>query len=119
MSDTLVCYRCGASLAALTLPFSRYDECPSCTRPLRVCRMCTYFAPDVPRQCREDEAEEVAEKEQLNFCDWFKPGHDLFDADAASQESRAKQELAALFGENESAAADPDALTQQAEDLFK
>ena len=58
MSDKLVCYRCGASLAALSLPFSRYDECPSCTRPLRVCRMCNYFAPEVPKQCREDDAEE-------------------------------------------------------------
>ncbi len=119
MSNQLLCYRCGASLASLSLPLSRQDECPSCANYLHVCRMCAYYDPAVPRQCTEDDAEEVIEKERLNFCDWFKPGTKVFDADRAAGEARAKSELAALFGEEKTHEADGDALLKEAEDLFK
>ena len=61
-------YRCGASLADISLPFTRLEECPACENYLHVCRMCVYFDPAVPKQCREDDAEEVQEKERANFC---------------------------------------------------
>lgn len=41
--------------------------------------MCIYFDSNVPRQCREDGAEEVREKDRLNFCDWYKPSDAAFD----------------------------------------
>jgi hypothetical protein len=41
--------------------------------------MCIYFDSNVPRQCREDGAEEVREKDRLNFCDWYKPSDAGFD----------------------------------------
>jgi len=41
--------------------------------------MCIYFDAHVPRQCREDGAEEVREKDRLNFCDWYKPSDAAFD----------------------------------------
>lgn len=119
MSNQLLCYRCGASLASLSLPLSRQDECPSCANYLHVCRMCAYYDPAVPRQCTEDDAEEVIEKERLNFCDWFKPGSSVFDADRAAEEARAKSELAALFGEDKTEKPDGDGLLRKAEDLFK
>ena len=50
---SLSCWRCGAALAKLTLPLSRLDECPSCSMPLHVCRMCVHYDPAVARQCRE------------------------------------------------------------------
>ena len=118
MSEQLLCYRCGASLAKLTLPISRQDECPSCANYLHVCRMCEFYDPNVPTQCTEDDAEEVFEKEKLNFCDWFKPGTAVFDATRAAEESRARNELASLFGEEEAQKPD-DALLRDAEDLFK
>ena len=119
MSHQLICYRCGTSLAALTLPISRQDECPSCANYLHVCRMCEFHDPNVPRQCTEDDAEEVFEKEKLNFCDWFKPGTRVFDANRAAEESRARNELHSLFGEEEAQKPDDDALLKKAEDLFK
>lgn len=79
MTHNIGCYRCGASLAALSLPFSRQDECPECHNYLHVCKMCIYFDAHVPRQCREDGAEEVREKDRLNFCDWYKPSDAAFD----------------------------------------
>lgn len=119
MSNPFHCYRCGASLAKLSLPISRQDECPSCANYLHVCRMCEFFAPDVPRQCTEDDAEEVLDKEKLNFCDWFKPGSAVFDANRAAEEARARNELASLFGEGEAEKPADDVALRDAEDLFK
>jgi len=119
MSTELVCYRCGASLAELTLPLSRQDECPACSVYLHVCRMCEFYDPGVPKQCTEDDAEEVNEKERLNFCEWYKPGASVFDPKQAAEASRAKSDLASLFGEEEGVKPDDNALLGDAEDLFK
>jgi hypothetical protein len=119
MAKELICYRCGASLAELTPPISRQDECPVCSVYLHVCRMCACYDPNVPKQCTEDDAEEVVEKERLNFCDWYKPGSDVFDPQKAAEESRAKGELASLFGEEEAQKPGDNALLKDAEDLFK
>lgn len=117
-AEIIRCYRCGESLAALTLPLSRHDECPNCTVHLHVCRMCRFFDATVPKQCREDDAEEVTEKERVNFCEWFKPSLDAFDSVRARKEAKAKSELAALFGASDEKPGDDDAL-REAEDLFR
>lgn len=120
MADAARCYRCGESLAALTLPFSRRDECPSCAAHVHVCRMCVYFDENVPKKCREDDAEEVTEKERANFCDWFKPGKDTFDPVRARKAAKAESALAALFGGDEDGEpGDDDDRLKQAEDLFR
>ena len=97
MAHSLRCFRCGESLAALSLPLSRQDECPSCRNYLHVCRMCVNFDPNVARQCREDGAEDVRDKDRPNFCDWFKPGEDVFDAGRKDEEDAARAALDALF----------------------
>lgn len=99
MSHNLACYRCGAPLAALSLPLSRRDQCPDCHADLHVCKMCVYFDAGVPRQCREDGAEDVTEKERSNFCDWFKPSASAFDPQRKSEADAARDALAALFGD--------------------
>lgn len=97
MSHNIACYRCGASLASLSLPLSRQDECPECQNYLHVCKMCIYFDARVTRQCREDGAEEVREKDRLNFCDWFKPSESAFDADRKGDEDAAQSAAEDLF----------------------
>ncbi|WP_405232339.1 hypothetical protein [Lentisalinibacter salinarum] len=97
-SNDLRCWRCGAPLAKLTLPLSRLDECPACSIPLHVCRMCVHYDPAVARQCREDDAEEVREKERPNFCDYFRPSATAFESGAIDAERRAQRELDSLFG---------------------
>jgi hypothetical protein len=99
MAHNIRCYRCGASLTALSLPLSRQDECPECENYLHVCRMCVFYDRNVPKQCREDDAEEVTEKERLNFCEWFKPSDSAFDADRKDQEDAAREALEDLFGD--------------------
>lgn len=97
MAHNICCYRCGTSLAALSLPLSRQDECPGCGNYLHVCKMCTHFDATVPRQCREDGADDVTEKERLNFCDWFVPGDSAFDTKREEEERQARSALDALF----------------------
>ena len=99
MAHNIRCYRCGESLAALSLPLSRQDECPGCGNYLHVCKMCVFFDPRVPRQCREDGAEDVRDKERLNFCDWFKPSEAAFDAGRKAEEDEARAALESLFGD--------------------
>lgn len=97
MTHAICCYRCGASLANLSLPLSRQDECPECGNYLHVCKMCRHFDAHVPRQCREDGAEDVKEKDRLNFCDWFMPSESAFDETRKNEEEAAKSALDALF----------------------
>lgn len=100
MSHNLACLRCGASLSALSLPLSRRDQCPACSADLHVCKMCVHFDKSVPRQCREDGAEDVTDKDRPNFCDWFKPSDTAFDRSANAKADAAKDALAALFGDD-------------------
>jgi hypothetical protein len=81
--------------------------------------MCIYFDAQVPRQCLEDGAEEVQDKLKMNFCDWFKPSSSAFDPMMADQESRAKDELATLFGDGQREEPGSDTAIKDAEDLFK
>lgn len=120
MTDTLSCWRCGASLAQLSLPLPRLDECPDCGNYLHVCRMCRWFDPNVAKSCREDDAEEVKEKERANFCDYFAPWAGAYDVAAGATEQRARGQLDALFGdtaEQADAAGAADS-RQEAESLF-
>lgn len=97
MAHNICCYRCGGSLAALSLPFSRQDECPECSNYLHVCKMCTHYDPKVVRQCREDGAEDVTDKDRLNFCDWYVPTDSAFDQKRKAEEDQARSALDALF----------------------
>ena len=119
MTHNVACYRCGTSLTHLSLPLSRQDECPGCRNYLHVCKMCVHFDAAVPRQCREDDAEEVIEKERLNFCDWFVASDAAFDAGRKSEADRAKATLDALFDGGGDTEAEPDQHLSDAEKLFK
>ena len=121
MSHNIACYRCGASLAELSLPLSRQDECPDCRNYVHVCKMCINFDKHVPKQCREDDAEEVVEKARLNFCDWFIPSDTAFDPSKKVGDERAKAALDALFGSDVDAIGDEqtDSSLSDAEQLFK
>ncbi len=117
MQHDIKCYRCGGALSELSLPLSRQDECPHCGVYLHVCKMCRHYDPAVPRQCREDGAEDVTEKDRVNFCDFFVPSEHAFDPASKSAADTAEQQLAALFGDGDSP--DAPAPASDAEKLFK
>jgi hypothetical protein len=122
MTSALACYRCGSSLAKLTLPLARLDECPACHVELHVCRMCQHYDPRVALSCTEDDALEVKDKRKPNFCDFFRPNPDAYEPGEFEAARRAQSDLAALFGDARSTSPDEDTRTpaQKAADaLFK
>ena len=98
MAHDLVCWKCGASLAALTLPLRRLEECPKCRAQLHVCRMCVHYDTRVASHCREPTAEEVRDKEHANFCDFFKPRPAAHVAASTAEVDQARAKLDRLFG---------------------
>ncbi|HTV50640.1 MAG TPA: hypothetical protein VME21_05600 [Steroidobacteraceae bacterium] len=98
MAHDLVCWKCGASLAALTLPLRRLEECPRCRAELHVCRMCADYDTRVAKHCREPTAEEVRDKERANFCDFYQPRPGTYTAPNTAEVERARAALDKLFG---------------------
>lgn len=94
----LVCWKCGTSLAGMTLPLRRLEECPDCTAELHVCRLCRFYDTTVAKHCREPIADEVKDKTRANFCDYFSPRPGAFRA-AGGEAERSKSALDALFGQ--------------------
>ena len=97
MTHSLVCWKCGASLADYTLPLRRLEECRQCQAELHVCKMCEWYSIAVAKHCREPVAEEVKDKQRANFCDYFKPRAGAFQP-VGNDAAKAKQDLDALFG---------------------
>jgi hypothetical protein len=95
---SLVCWKCGNSLADLTLPLRRLEECRKCSAELHVCKMCEWYSISVAKHCREPIAEEVKDKERANFCDYFKPRPGAYSAVSTDAATKAQTDLDALFG---------------------
>ena len=98
MSHNLVCWKCGTSLAELSLPLQRRDECRKCRAELHVCKMCVDYDTRVARQCREPTAEDVSDKTRANFCGHFTPKSGAFTAPNTAEVDKARAELEKLFG---------------------
>jgi len=97
MTDTLVCWKCGVSLAAQPLPLGRLAECDACRAQLHVCRLCRLYNPRVSHACEEPIAEPIADKERANFCGYFEPRADAYRP-RDDTEAEARASLDALFG---------------------
>ena len=118
----LVCWKCGASLADLTLPLLRLEECRQCHAELHVCKLCEFYSIAVAKHCRETIAEEVKDKERANFCDYFKPRPGAYSNVSQDAAAKAKSDLDALFGGSKAAASEPSAADRaraELEALFK
>jgi hypothetical protein len=122
--ELLVCWKCGASLAAEPLPLARVSECPSCSADLHVCRLCEFYDTAVANSCREPVADEVHNKERANFCDYFQPRPDAWTAPDTQLAQAAWNALDTLFDGNQvdvDAAAGgnaADAARRQLDELF-
>ncbi len=51
-----------------------HSYCPRCGKPLHSCVNCVFLAPGAYHDCHEGVEEEVTQKEEANFCDWFRLG---------------------------------------------
>jgi len=97
MSHSLVCWRCGASLASLSLPLRRLEVCKACNAELHVCKMCVEYDTSYAKHCKEPTAEEVRKKDEANFCDHFKPRAGAFVPKDEAEIARSKSALDDLF----------------------
>ncbi len=123
MSHSAVCWQCGASLAELTLPLSRFDVCKQCRADLHVCKLCRFYDVTVAKQCREPIAEEVRDKQHANYCDYFVTRDDAFKPPETAAVEQARAQLDALFGKSTAASpvdkqAATEAATAALNDLF-
>jgi len=98
MSHDIGCWKCGASLAELSLPFGRRECCRACGAELHVCKLCVDYDPSKAHQCREPTAEEVRDKEHANFCDHYKPRAGAYQPVQTSAADQARLDLEKLFG---------------------
>jgi hypothetical protein len=93
----LVCWNCGNSLAALSLPLQRLDECRQCHAELHVCKLCRFYDVLVAKHCREPIAEEVRDKQRANYCDYFSPQSGAYSRAGLDAAADAKTALESLF----------------------
>jgi hypothetical protein len=93
---SLQCYKCGAALSeTFKVMVGRSDTCSKCMADIRCCKMCSFYDPKSYNECREPQADRVADKEKANFCDYFKIASSYNDAEKQRQDALAK--AAALF----------------------
>ena len=97
MTQAFVCWRCGASLAELSLPFRRLDVCKTCNAELHVCKMCVEYDIAFAKHCREPTAEEERNKDEANFCGHFRPKRGAYVTKDSLEVVRSKSALDDLF----------------------
>jgi hypothetical protein len=118
MSHSAVCWHCGASLAELTLPLSRFDVCKQCRTELHVCKLCRFHDVTVAKQCREPIAEEVRDKQRANICDYFTVREAAWQPADRSAAEQARVQLEALFARPTSQSTDRKDPATALQDLF-
>ena len=104
MEGPLQCWKCGHSLAELSLPLQRLDECRQCHAELHVCKLCEFYSTAVAKHCREPIAEEVKDKERANYCDYFKPRPGAYSRAGLDAAAKAQADLSSLFAGEKPAA---------------
>ena len=87
------CHGCGAEISMERV--GARDVCERCQAYLHCCRNCDFHEPRAHNDCREPNAELVADKEQGNFCDFFRLG--AVGANAVSRGDQARAQLDQLF----------------------
>ena len=90
----VTCYACAAE-NEFKGSVGRRDTCEGCNVELRCCLQCKYYDESTPNLCAEPAAEVPREKDEGNFCEFFKPGTRT-DRDADAQ-TKAKSAFEALF----------------------
>jgi hypothetical protein len=71
--------------------------------------------------CNETRAEDVSDHEKANFCNWFEPGADAYQAKNEREPQSTRAQLDSLFGDgvaNNIASAEQDP-GQRLEELFR
>lgn len=97
------CHACGEEWTDKRSPGFR-EECMKCGDPLHCCANCRFYDAQAYEWCREPQAraEKPRDPQQSNTCDYFVFGETGDHSALSEREQKAKEGLAALFGETES-----------------
>ena len=101
----LECWSCGASLDELPRPITRHMNCPECFEDLHCCRMCRHYVADASITCTDERADPPVNKENANFCDYFRPTN-AYRVGSRERQAGVKARLDALFGGDDPAGED-------------
>tara|TARA_S200000501_G_scaffold194951_1_gene183627 strand:- start:46 stop:450 length:405 start_codon:yes stop_codon:yes gene_type:complete len=99
-SVDMQCWKCGAELKNVLLPFSRYEECGKCRADLHACLGCRHYDPAAVDACREDRADFTLDKDKANFCDFFTVHMRAYRHQDKAAAQKARAALAEIFGED-------------------
>ncbi len=75
-------------------PMARSESCDKCGWDARVCLNCRFYDKSAYRECVEEQAELVKDKDKRNFCTWFEPALNQL----LSSQSPSVNPLDSLFG---------------------
>ena len=65
-----MCHYCGEAVSTdRKIGFG--ETCAVCGADMHVCAHCSFYAPGLHWDCRENVDSFVADKEKRNFCEWF------------------------------------------------
>lgn len=98
-----VCHSCGATGMPAD-PVPRDAVCARCGADLRCCRNCRHWDTRYHNECKETEAEPVADKARRNFCEYFDYSMVPFASAPTDRAAAAKAKLEALFKKRDSEA---------------
>lgn len=94
---SLQCWNCGASLDDVPRPISRHATCSACFNELHCCRLCRHYDPQRNMQCFEDRADPPLQKDNANFCEFFAPRANAWEASTGTRSTAARDALSELF----------------------
>ncbi len=92
----MICHGCGRDVQ-LTDKVFRGDMCPGCGRPLHACLNCVFHDRSAHHECREPQAEWVADRAKANFCDYFRPRQGGAPGRSGPSPEQARKKLDDLF----------------------
>jgi len=79
--------------------------------------MCTHYDPRLHQACAEQDALEVRDKAQANFCDYFSPSEQAYVPGRMSAHKQAERKLDALFETKPGGPGNAESITDAAEDV--
>lgn len=108
------CWSCGKKWE-FSPPLGRSESCESCGWDARVCKNCRFYDVKAYRECLEEQAERVADKDKRNFCSYFESNGAL----VSSHENSNSNPLDQLFGGGSAQTAPKSKIEQELESFFK
>lgn len=94
----MICWKCKKNIDISEV--HRFTECPECSASLHVCKGCIFYSPGSHFDCKEYINDVISDKEQSNFCEYFKINNKKSEnsSEQSNKSQQARDAFNALFG---------------------